>query len=126
MLYLGLKHLHVLAVYLSLALFLLRGVWMWRESPRLQARWLRIVPHLIDTILLGAAIALLVMVWGNPLNQPWLIAKIIALLAYIGLGSLALKRGKTPALRRKAFIAALGVYAYMLAVAVSKSAIPGV
>jgi uncharacterized membrane protein SirB2 len=53
-------------------------------------------------------------------------AKIIGLLAYIGLGTVALKRGRTKAIRVKALVAALGVFAYIIAVAVTKQVMPGV
>ncbi len=121
-----LRSLHIATVYLTLMLFLLRGVWMLTESPRLQARWVRIVPHINDSLLLLAAIAMLVTSGLNPLQQPWLLAKIIGLLAYIGLGTVALKRGRTKAIRIKALIAALGMFAYILAVAITKQVIPGV
>jgi len=125
MTYTLLKHLHITTVYITLALFLLRGFWMLIDSPRLQARWVKIAPHANDTLLLLAAIGLLVTTWGNPLQQPWLMAKIIGLLAYIGLGTVALKRGRSKGLRIKAFVAALGVFAYIIAVAVTKQVIPG-
>jgi len=126
MTYTALKYLHILTVAITLALFLLRSVWMLIDSPRLQARWLKIVPHINDTLLLTAAIALLLVGSLNPLEQPWIMAKIIGLLAYIGLGTVALKRGKTRAIRVKAMIAALGVFAYIVAMAVTKQVIPGV
>ena len=120
-----LKHLHALTVAATLALFLLRGYWMLRESPRLQARWVRIVPHINDSLLLAAAIAMLTIAQVNPLDQPWLMAKIIGLIAYIGLGTLALRPGRTKAVRIKALIAALGVFGYIAAVAVTKQVVPG-
>ena len=123
--YSALKHLHALTVVITLALFLLRAFWMLADSPRLQARWVRIVPHGNDAVLLFAAIALLVVGGLNPLEHPWIVAKIIGLLAYIGLGTVSLKRGRTKAIRVKALIAALGVFAYIVAVAVTKQVIPG-
>lgn len=125
MTYTVLKHLHALTVVITLALFLLRAVWMLLDSPRLQARWLKIVPHVNDTALLAAAIAMLVVGGLNPLEHPWILAKIIGLLAYIGLGTVALKRGRSKATRIKALIAALGVFAYLIAVAVTKQVVPG-
>ncbi|MBU1665888.1 MAG: SirB2 family protein [Gammaproteobacteria bacterium] len=124
--YTALKYLHALTVVITLALFLLRSVWMLIDSPRLQARWLKIVPHINDTLLLTAAIALLLVGSLNPLEQPWIMAKIIGLLAYIGLGTVALKRGKTKTIRVQAMIAALGVFAYIVAVALTKQVVPGV
>jgi uncharacterized membrane protein SirB2 len=99
---------------------------MLTDSPRLNARWARIVPHINDTLLLTAAIAMLLVAGLNPLDQPWLLAKILGLLAYIGLGTLALKRGKTKPIRVKALIAALGVFGYIIAVAITKQVIPSV
>lgn len=124
--YLALRNLHLLTVAITLALFLLRSYWMLRDSPRLQARWIKIAPHTNDTVLLAAAIGMLVVAEVNPLDQPWLIAKIVGLLAYIGLGTVALKRGKTRAIRIKALIAALGVFAYIVAVALTKQVVPGI
>lgn len=120
-----LRLLHIGTVYVTLALFLLRGFWMLIDSPRLRQRWVRVLPHVNDTLLLLAAIGLVVVAELDLLEQPWLMAKIIGLLAYIGLGTVALKRGRTKAIRVKAFIAALGVFAYIVAVAVTKQVIPG-
>jgi len=111
------KHLHLVTIVVTLALFLLRGAWMMMDSPRLQARWARIVPHINDTLLLASGIALAVLMQQYPLVHGWLTAKLFALIAYIVLGTLALKRGKTKAQRVTAWIAALLVFGYMLAVA---------
>ncbi len=120
-----LRSLHIATVHATLILFLLRSFWMLTDSPRLQARWIRVVPHVNDSPLLFAAIAMLVVGGWNPLAQPWLPAKIIGLLAYIGLGTMALKRGKTKAIRVKALIAALGIFGYIVAVAITKQVVPG-
>lgn len=121
-----LRGLHIGTVHATLILFLLRGFWMLRDSPRLQDRWIRVVPHVNDTLLLFAAIAMLVVGGLNPVEQPWLLAKIVGLLAYIGLGTVALKRGRSKAIRIKALIAALGIFGYIMAVAITKQVIPGV
>jgi uncharacterized membrane protein SirB2 len=118
------KHLHLITVVITLALFLLRGVWMMMDSPRLQARWARIVPHINDTLLLASGIALAVLMQQYPLVHGWLTAKLFALIAYIVLGTLALKRGKTKAQRVTAWIAALLVFGYMLAVARAHDPLP--
>jgi len=118
------KHLHLVTIVVTLALFLLRGVWMLMDSPRLQARWTRIVPHINDTLLLASGIALAVLMQQYPLVHGWLTAKLFALIAYIVLGTLALKRGKTKAQRVTAWIAALLVFGYMLAVARAHDPLP--
>jgi uncharacterized membrane protein SirB2 len=111
------KHLHLLTVAITLALFVLRGVWMMMDSPRLKARWARIVPHVNDTLLLASGIALAVLLQQYPLVHGWITAKILALILYIVLGTVALKRGRTKGQRVAAWFAALAVFAYMLAVA---------
>lgn len=121
-----LKLIHAGTVYITFGLFLVRGVWMLLDSPRLQDRWVRVVPHLNDTLLLTAAIAMLIVQWGNPLAHPWIIAKILGLLLYIFLGTMALKRGKTKGQRTLYFVAALATIGYLIAVAVTKQVIPGV
>jgi uncharacterized membrane protein SirB2 len=81
-----------------------------------------IVPHVVDTLLLAAAIGMLVVARMDPLQHPWLLAKIGGLLAYIVFGTLALKRAKTRAGRNTAFVAALMAFAYVVSAALSKSA----
>ena len=54
----------------------------------------------------------------------WLTAKVFGLIAYIVLGTIALKRGRTPGIRTAAFCGALLVFAYIVAVAMSKSPVP--
>lgn len=118
------KNLHLATIALSLALFILRGVWMMAASPLLQARWVRIVPHVIDTLLLASGIGLAVLIQQYPLVHGWLTAKLIALILYIVLGTLALKRGKTRGQRVTAWIAALLVFGYMVAVAIAHDPFP--
>ncbi len=120
-----LRLVHVGTVYVTLCLFLLRGVWMLLGSPRLAQRWVRILPHVNDTVLLASAIGMLVVANLSPLREPWLLAKILGLVIYIVLGSLALKRGRTRPIRFAALVGALGVFAYIVAVAVTKQVIPG-
>ena len=117
--YLILKHLHLTAVVLSFALFALRGLWMLADSPQLQRRWVRIVPHLIDTVLLASAIGLTLILQQYPFVNGWLTAKVLALIAYIILGSIALKRGLTKAIRALAWVAALATFGYIISVALT-------
>ena len=124
MAYLALKNLHLATITLTLALFLLRGFWMMANSSRLQARWVRIVPHINDTLLLASGIGLAVLLQQYPLVHGWLTAKFFALIAYIVLGTIALKRGKTRGQRIAAWIAALLVFGYMAAVAVAHDPLP--
>jgi uncharacterized membrane protein SirB2 len=119
-----LKHFHLATIAITLTLFVLRGVWMMADSPRLQARWVRIVPHINDTLLLASGFGLAVLLGQYPLVNGWLTAKLFALIAYIVLGTVALKRGKTKRTRIAAWIAALLVLAYIVAVAVTHDPFP--
>lgn len=116
-----LKHLHLTTVILSFCLFIMRGIWMMAESPHLQARWVRIVPHVIDAILLASAIGLTLTLHQYPFAQGWLTAKVLGLIAYIILGSIALKRGSTLAIRVAAFIGSLAIFGYIVSVALTHS-----
>ena len=119
-----LKSLHLTTIALTLALFVLRGVWMMASSPRLQARWVRIVPHINDSLLLASGISLAVLMQQYPLVHGWLTAKFFALILYIVLGTFALKRGKTRGQRIAAWVAALLVFGYMVAVAITHNPFP--
>ena len=116
-----LKMIHMGCAMLSLAGFTVRGLWMLADSPRLQHKWVKITPHIIDTLLLGSALVLAVQLHMSPTQHPWLLAKILALVVYIGLGTVALKRGKTKSVRGIAWVAALLVFSYILVVATTKS-----
>ena len=118
--YTTLKHLHVALVAASGIGFLLRGMLMLRASPILQARWLRIAPHVVDTGLLASAIALVVIGAYDVRHMPWLLTKVVLLVVYIVLGTIALKRGRTPQVRAAAFVAALAVFAAIVATAITK------
>lgn len=115
--YLLLKHLHITAAYASLAFFVLRAIWSFNGAHVLQARWVKVIPHIIDTALLalGVSLAVILNFWPLP---PWLSAKITALVIYIVLGTVAIKRGRTPTTRA---MAAVGVFGYMLGAAVQRS-----
>ena len=119
--YTSLKTLHALTALVTIAGFLLRGYWMLTGNALLNAKLTRVLPHVIDTLFLVSGIALLVMLDGSPLTQAWMLAKIAGLVAYIVLGMLALRRGRTEAIRNTAFVAAIAVFAYTYGIALSKS-----
>jgi len=123
--YLAVKHLHMSCVAISGALFLLRGGWMLADSGMLARRWVRVLPHVVDTLLLASAIVLAWWSGQYPLAQNWLTAKLLGLIAYIALGTIALKRGRTRPIRAAAFIGALLCFGYIIGVAVTRSATLG-
>ncbi|MFM5580732.1 SirB2 family protein [Aeromonas veronii] len=115
------KHLHMTLALVSLLLFIYRWSLALAGSDRLQQKWLKILPHINDTFLLLFGVLLAVALQLSPGQQPWLMAKLIALVLYIGLGVVALKR---PARSQKlvAGVAALAVFGYMVGAAITKSA----
>jgi len=122
--YVLLKQIHMSCVALSYALFFLRGIWVMRASAMMQQRWLKIAPHTVDTVLLGSAIWLAILLGISPLEHFWLLAKIVALLLYIGLGFIAIKYGKTRRIHLAAWLAAQAVFFYIIAVALTKAVLP--
>ena len=123
--YLVVKHLHITFAVISGSFFLLRGIWMLRNSAMLQRRWVKVVPHAVDTLLLTTALIMVFWSGQYPFVQAWLTAKVIALIVYIGLGTVALKRGRTKAARVSALLAALAVFAYIVAVALTRQVLVG-
>ncbi len=115
--YFALKHLHLTTVVLSLALFVLRGMWMLRDSPQLAARWVKIVPHVVDSVLLASALGLAFTLQQYPFVHGWLTAKVLALVLYIIFGVLALRPGRPKAQRVVAFVLALLTFGYIVIVA---------
>jgi uncharacterized membrane protein SirB2 len=120
-----LKAVHVGSAIFSITGFVLRGVWALQDSPLMRARVTRILPHVVDTVLLVSALALALRISQYPFVHAWLTAKVLALLAYIALGSIALKYGRSRWVRSLSFGLALGVFLYIVAVAVSRSPVLG-
>ncbi len=116
----GLKLVHVSCAFVSIAGFFLRGYWMLTDNPRLGRSATRILPHVVDTLLLASAIGMLLIWRVSPLEEAWLSAKLLALLFYIALGMIALRFGRNRRQRSAAWVLALGVAAYMLSVAYAK------
>lgn len=116
-----LKMVHVSSVILSFSLFFLRGIWLIQDSANLRQRWVKILPHVIDTALLASAIFLAMAIQQNPLEHGWLTAKVSGLLLYIGLGMVAMRFGKTRRIRIIAWTSAQCVFVYIVLVALTKS-----
>ena len=119
-----LKLVHQTTVLLSISGFALRGGMMLAGSSLLHRRWMRSWPHLIDTLLLVSGIWMTVNLRMNPLDHPWLASKLVALLAYIGLGFVALRLGRTQGIRSAALIAAILCFVYIGLVGLNKTPLP--
>ena len=120
--YLNVRAVHIACAGISIGLFAARGAMQVRKVDWRRWRWLRIAPHLNDTVLLGAAVTLAVMSGQYPFAQAWLTAKVLALFAYVALGRVALGKDVPPRRQRIAFVTAMLSVGYIVAVAVTRSA----
>jgi uncharacterized membrane protein SirB2 len=114
--FLTLRAIHMSCAGLSIIGFVVRWIWMLSGSPLLHTRSAKIIPHIVDTLLLLSAIALVAII-GFDRNAPWLLAKIAGLVVYIVLGTFALKRGRTKGARAVFGVLAIIVFAFIASVA---------
>lgn len=112
-----LRSAHIACAILTITLFVLRGGLMLAESPWQQNVVLRYLPHAVDTVLLTTALMLTSVIHQYPFAAGWLTTKVVLLVVYIVLGSIALKRGRTRRTRVAAFIAALATVGFLVTVA---------
>lgn len=119
--YLTVKTIHLSAIVLTFILFFIRGLWMLQDSPILQQRWVKILPHSIDTILFLSGITLVILLRQYPMVHTWLTVKFFAVIAYIIVGSIALKFGKTKQIRFMMWLMALGLFFYIVTIALNHS-----
>lgn len=119
--YAAVKLVHQGAVALSLTGFFVRGVASLSGALWVAGRAARTIPHLIDTVLLLSAVSLAWRLRLNPAQAPWLAAKIVGLVLYVGFGVIALRPGRPKAVRAAAWIAALATAAWIVSVAVTKN-----
>jgi uncharacterized membrane protein SirB2 len=122
--YAALKIVHMSCAGISYALFVLRGIWRFTGSPIAAQRWTRVVPHVNDTLLLLAALAMAASLAPYPGYHAFLAAKVGGLLLYILLGMVAFRWARRRPARLSAWVAAQLVFFYIVAVALTKS--PGV
>lgn len=115
--YLTIKWVHVAAVIASGSLFAMRGAAQLAGAGWTMAAPLRYLSYAVDTVLLTAALMLVTVLRQYPFVQGWLTVKVLLLIVYIVLGSLALKRGRTRAVRAGFYVAALAVYLFIASVA---------
>jgi uncharacterized membrane protein SirB2 len=112
---------HVTSALLSISGFIFRGILRFSGSDLVNKKWLKITPHIIDTVLIVSAIMLYLRSGLELFSTPWLMAKIIALLLYIALGLIAFRFGKTSTIRLIAWFEAILVFAYIIGVAITKN-----
>lgn len=117
--YLAVKHIHLICILTSLILYMLRGTWALYYPDKLNAKWVKVLPHVIDTVLLLSGLTLAFFLKQYPFVDHWLTAKVLALCLYIGLGSYVIKGRGSQQKKLLVFIAALLTFAYIISVAVN-------
>lgn len=119
--FLVIRQLHITTAVVSILLFTGRFILLLRNSPRLDLRWLRVLPHINDTLLLTFAILLCFSISQAPLLTPWLSEKVSAVILYIISGMFALKWAKSRAGQVTWFFVSCLMFAYTANVAVNKN-----
>ncbi|MGX9374453.1 SirB2 family protein [Pantoea ananatis] len=123
------KNLHLLTVAVTILLFLLRFYWQRTGSAMLQRRWVRILPHVNDTLLLlsGASLVMITHFYPFSPQGSWLTEKLLGVIIYIALGSVALsRRPRSDRTRLIAFIVALIALVTIIKLALSKMPLLGI
>ena len=118
--YMMAKHLHMTAVGLSILFFVFRFIWSQFDATALSKKWVKILPHIIDTVLLASAIWLCIILSQYPLVNAWLTFKVVGVVLYIVFGLFALKKAITALGKWSFFVAALVVLMATAMVAVTK------
>jgi len=119
-----LKFGHVFCVVISGSLFVYRYAKIRVHPDRPLPKALKVLPHINDTVLLLCAIGMLILIGLNPFATPWLLAKILAVLLYILLGTICMRSLPGSRHQTVSFVAAVSVFTYILFVGLSKQVIP--
>lgn len=118
--YAAVKHIHLSVIVISVLLFVLRFIWTVSQSQMMEKKWVKILPHVVDTVLLLSALTLCVLLSQYPFVDAWLTEKVLGLVMYIFMGTIALKIGKTGFMRTVGFVGALSWLAFIAVIAVTK------
>jgi uncharacterized membrane protein SirB2 len=108
---------------LSISLFTLRFVWTLVNSSKLQAKWVKIAPHIIDTLLLTFGVVMAVQYAINPFEQLWLGEKLLAVVAYIFTGYFTLKLARNKPMQIIGYLGAIGWVMLIVRLAMTREAL---
>ena len=114
------KHLHLTCAFVSMLGFIIRCWWRWSQNEMLNKKWVKVAPHIVDSLLLASAIFLCVLIGQYPFVAGWVTVKVVALILYIALGLIALKHAQQRPHIAMAAAGALLTFAFIASVAVSK------
>lgn len=115
--YLLLKYFHIFCVASSFALFFVRGMWMMRAYPPAQERWAKVLPHIVDALLVLTAVGMIAI--APKLGLPvWLQVKIGLLVVYVLLVLVVFRLGRNRLQKGAAWLAGLALFLFVTTVAV--------
>jgi len=117
------KHIHMTLAAVSVGLFTLRFIWMLANSAKLQDRWIKIAPHIVDTLLLTFGVVMAVQYHINPIEQLWLGEKLLAVVAYIFTGYFTLKLARNRPMQIIGYLGAIGWVMLIVRLAMSRESV---
>jgi uncharacterized membrane protein SirB2 len=112
------KILHLTTVVVTISLFIIRGIGLFGQAGFMQQRWVKIVPHVNDTVLLVSGFLLAVQIGQYPLVDAWLTAKLLALVLYIVLGLMVFRFARSRTQQIGYWLAAIAMLIYIIGVAI--------
>jgi uncharacterized membrane protein SirB2 len=118
------KLVHISCAFLTITGFLARTYLKLRAAHYLQQRWLKIVPHVIDSILLASAIVLVIQLRQYPFVVAWVTAKLLLLVVYIGCGLWTLRFARSRTQIVSGLVGACLSFSYIIAIALTKQVWP--
>ncbi|GIU18908.1 SirB family protein [Shewanella colwelliana] len=122
-LYPAIKHIHLTFIALSVLFFIVRFVLHIRQSPIMDKKFVKIAPHVIDTLLLLSGLTLCFIIKQYPFQDAWLTEKIGAVVAYIFLATIALKANRNTLFKVFAALGAIAWIVYAAKIAMFKQAV---
>jgi uncharacterized membrane protein SirB2 len=117
------KHLHITLAVISVSFFTLRFAWLMLNSEQLNRKWVRIAPHIIDTLLLVIGAIMVVQLAINPFEQVWLAEKLLALAAYVFSGVYTLKFAKDRMMQIFGYVVAVAWIVVVFRIALTQETI---
>lgn len=115
--FLFLKYLHIICVAAAFALFFVRGLWLMQSYPESQEKWVRLLPHGVDGLLLLSGVAVLAML---PKGWPgdWLTVKLALIVVYAALALYLFRRAQALASKLVLWLLGMLLFLFLTTIAV--------
>ena len=114
------KHLHITLAVISISFFTLRFFWIFIASKQLNKKWVKVAPHMVDTLLFAVGIGMVFKLALDPFEQLWLGEKLIAIAAYIFTGYYTLKVARNRAMQIFGYLGTVGWFILVARLAMTK------